>query len=433
MSSPREAVPIQELNNLSSDENVSHVSESPDNLDDVEGIRITSNGDVFIEVNRKTISQIDFTVKNVSHTKAPNWTYSPGFCNDRSIFLFGFCMSEDSYVICVQFVSLRSNVWTTPLTRVRFHVKPTVPSGKPFAMEGLYKFEKLNEYFSGRIPKDHISMYLENDCLLVSLDFSTTGDFSILPEPLTELKTGSDEIFWWKMNDFANIPVNGSRLSETYKIRDEQFELYVARTTKMFMVAIYCNRRGRSSSILRFGNRSRDPAVHAMVKIAIVSPDNNPRIPAEALTTFSHHRHRIMWIFDYNRVKDLLPFDKSFLWVMLKVSILNCYPVRLIEVVKERKKLENQVRTANIRLQEQQNLIRELSELTLSTEDESDHSDSCIICMSRRVDTMIEPCRHVVLCCVDAGKIKSMSSPSSPAQCPSCRGPIEDMIKIFLP
>lgn len=399
----------------------------------------TSTGDVSIEVDRKTISRIEFTVKNVSLAKTPTWSYSPGFCNDRSIFLFGFCLSEDSYVVCVQFVSLRSNVWTTPLTRIRFYVKATQSGSKPFVVEGLYRFEKLNEYFSGRIPKDHMKQYLSHDNLIVTLDFTTTSESSILPEPLTELKSGSDEIFWWKLTDFATIPVNGSRLSEVYKMRDESFELYVARTTKMFMVAIYCNRRPRSFStsksfLSRLGGNHKENCVHSMIKIALVSPDNNPRVPAEAVTTFSHHRHRIMWIFDYNRVKDLLSSDKTFLWIMLKVSLLHCYPVQLMEMANERKRLENQLRTANVRLQEQQNLIRELSELTMATEEsDTDHSDACIICMARRVDMMIEPCRHVVLCSLDAARLKSLSTPSNPAQCPACRVAIQDMVKIFLP
>ena len=435
MASIVESPPAQSLNQPSAlDETTFGDTENENPFD----IDVSTSGEatseVSIEVNRKTISQIELVVKNVSQARSPNWTYSQGFCNDKSIFLFGFCLAEDAYVLCIQFVSLRPNQRSTPVTRVRFYVKSAQEPRKPFVVEGLCRFEKLNEYFSGRIPKDHMKLFLEEDILKITLDFVSSSESTLLPEPLTELKSGHDEIFWFKVNDFANLPVNGSRLSEVYKIRDESFELYVARTAKMFMLALYCNRRGRSSSFLsRFGHCNRDTSVHCLVKVAIVSPDNNPRIPAEALTTFSHQKNRLMWIFEYNRVKDLLPTDKTFLWIMLKVSLLSCYPVKLMEMTKERKKLDSQLRSANIKIQEQQTLIRELSELTLSTESETDHSDLCIICMTRRVDTMIEPCHHVVLCCVDAARLKSLFSDSSPGQCPSCRGPVQDMVKIFLP
>ena len=56
-------------------------------------------------------------------------------------------------------------------------------------------------------------------------------------------------------------------------------------------------------------------------------------------------------------------------------------------------------------------------------------SNLCVICQSKKVDTLIVPCNHLSLCSEDAAKLWGIES----KKCPVCRGEIKSFSKVFLP
>jgi hypothetical protein len=60
----------------------------------------------------------------------------------------------------------------------------------------------------------------------------------------------------------------------------------------------------------------------------------------------------------------------------------------------------------------------------------SEESKQCVVCMDNRIKALVLPCAHACLCLSCAGKIRAGAAGKS--ECPICRKPIQDVMKIFL-
>ena len=60
-------------------------------------------------------------------------------------------------------------------------------------------------------------------------------------------------------------------------------------------------------------------------------------------------------------------------------------------------------------------------------EQESDANELCILCFDKRIDTMIKPCNHMILC---QGCTKDLGEKSM--VCPKCRTRIESLVSLKL-
>jgi hypothetical protein len=71
---------------------------------------------------------------------------------------------------------------------------------------------------------------------------------------------------------------------------------------------------------------------------------------------------------------------------------------------------------------------------TRSETSSTDHASTCVICLTNQNDRCILPCGHVCLCgdCADRFLSRDASNGST-ERCPTCRGMIESIIRVFLP
>ena len=56
-------------------------------------------------------------------------------------------------------------------------------------------------------------------------------------------------------------------------------------------------------------------------------------------------------------------------------------------------------------------------------------SSLCVICMVKKVDTLLIPCNHLSVCSEDAAKLWTQES----KKCPVCRGDIKSFTTVYLP
>jgi Zinc finger, C3HC4 type (RING finger) len=59
-----------------------------------------------------------------------------------------------------------------------------------------------------------------------------------------------------------------------------------------------------------------------------------------------------------------------------------------------------------------------------------DDSGSCIVCMERRRDALLLPCKHLALCAQCAGSLAGRGWPNG---CPFCRAPVHECVEVLVP